>query len=97
MTHDDILRRLAILETQVAELQGHPIASTRKALPAIDPAGNIPRGQYIGMAHDKVVELDPWYVQWLAEKGKAAGLGFTDEQIETAVNDPRPQPPRGRR
>lgn len=94
----DILRRIAILETQIAEMQNKPVASTRAALPETDDRGNIPRGKYIGMLHEKVLELDPWYVQWLEGENKARGLGFTTEQIDRALADPRPQPPRpGRR
>jgi hypothetical protein len=56
----------------------------------------LPRGKYVGKPYEWVVENDPWYVQWLDREGKAEGLGFDENEIETACNDPRPDP-RGRR
>ena len=89
-----LARRVDILQRQIAEMQNKPVASRREALPDTDEQGNIPRGKYIGMPHSKVLELDPWYVQWLEGENKARGLGFTTEQIEQALADPRPRPPR---
>ena len=88
-----LVKRIEILEKQVAELQGPP--------PGKSPAehsyeGKIPRGKYVGATHDEVVHKDPWYVQWLADENKAYGLGFTDEHIQLARDDPRPNPVRRR-
>lgn len=94
----DLLNRVAILEKQVAELQGKPIAGERNAVPTSRyPEGSIVKGQYTGREHDWVVENDPWYVQWLQEKGLAEGFGFTEDQIQTACDDPRPNPRARRR
>ncbi len=93
----DLLRRVAILEKQVAELQGpHPGSERRTSEAEASYAGLIPRGKYQGRHHDDVVRNDPWYVQWLASEDKAYGLGFTDEHIKLAQGDPRPNPVRRR-
>jgi broad specificity phosphatase PhoE len=55
------------------------------------------RGKYEGHTHASIVERDPWYIQWLDSNGHARGLGFSAAQIQKALDDPRPEPPkRGR-
>lgn len=88
-----LVKRVDILEKQVAELQNPPIASERRVSEAeASYAGLIPRGKYQGRHHDDIVHNDPWYVQWLVKENKAAGLGFTEEQCQAACDDPRPDP-----
>lgn len=94
---NNLAKKIASLAAEVAKLQAAPAdrKPAARSTPDQDP-GNLPRGVHVGKTHDWVVENDPWYVQWLDREGKAAGLGFSEEQVEEANQDPRPNP-RGRR
>jgi hypothetical protein len=72
--------------------------SAKPRKPVVDENGCIPRGSYQGRRHEDIVEKDPWHVDWLANKGLAAGLGYTDAQVEEAQQLAAKRPnPRGRR
>ena len=98
-TNEQIEKRICVLETTVASLtrrlnareKGEEVANVQEDLP-LDL-----KDEETMLFMTFVLTSDPWYVQWLAANDKARGLGFTEEQIEEALNDPRPEPLRGRR
>lgn len=77
------------LKKAIVQLQQRVDAIAGK-LPATEkyqedfPSDALPRGKYAGRKHSWVVDNDPWYVAWLEENNKAAGLGFDHMQIEKA-------------
>ena len=75
--YNHLLQRIIALEEDVRKLQNKPA-------PAAIPAGTLQRGKYIRQTHQSVVARDPDYVVWNADKGYAAGLGFTDAHIAAA-------------
>lgn len=83
-------KRIATLELAVQQL-GDAVDELRQARnqekrspPPQTPPGTLARGKYSGKPHAVVLQADPDYVCWNADKGYAAGLGFTDEQIAEA-------------
>lgn len=83
-------QRIATLELAVQQL-GDAVDELRQARnqekrppPPQTPPGTLVRGKYNGRSHAAVLQADPDYVCWNADKGYATGLGFTDEQIAEA-------------
>lgn len=86
--------RVQRLESAITPVGSQPVMVYARppAVPIDTGTRKLPRGKYEGKTYKWVIDNDPWYVQWLSREGKAAGLGFTEDEEQEAIDDPRPQP-----
>lgn len=63
-----------------------------------EPAeGCVTKGKYKGRKCEDIVREDPWYIQWAVSQDiSPLSFGFTAEQEDQALADPRPEPQRRR-